>query len=174
MNKFLALLSITLFAAVFSAAAVADDQIVYKWTDSQGTVHYSDKPPAVAAADLQTLDLPPLPPQDPAKIAADQAALAASTRALQQQMLTQAALDQQAAEHAQQRAELQATEAALQQDAAAAAQPAPVYAIYANSPFIPRSFRTNLYGAHRPSDRRSMSVDHPMVSRPSRPPASRP
>jgi len=164
MKKLLVLITILLFAGMFSAAVSAGDQTVYKWTDAQGTVHYSDKPPAQAAPDLQTMDLPAFPPQDPAKIAAAQAALAASTAALQQQMLTQAALDQQAAELARERAELQAAQAAVQQDAEV--QPAPMYAIYANSPFIPRSFHRNLYAPHRHSNHGPMSVDHPMVSRP--------
>ncbi|HEV2111050.1 MAG TPA: hypothetical protein VGT99_06840 [Gammaproteobacteria bacterium] len=43
--------------------------------DAQCAVHYSDKPPAEAAPDLQTMDLPAFPPQDPAKIAAEQAAV---------------------------------------------------------------------------------------------------
>ena len=82
-------------AAAFAVPAAADGPAVYKWTDSGGTVHYSDKPPETAAPDLQTLNLPPLPPQDPAKIAADQAAQVASTTATLQLLQAQLALQQQ-------------------------------------------------------------------------------
>lgn len=174
MNKFLALLSITLFAGVFSAAVLADGPPVYKWTDSQGVVHYSDKPPVQAAPDLQTLDLPAFPAQDPARIAADQAALAASTAALIQRQQAEQALHQRDEELALEKAQLEAAQQALNQDAAAAAQPAPVYAIYANSPFIPRSFHRNLYVHHRLSDRGPLSVDHPMLSRPPMPARNKP
>ena len=169
MKKPFALISIFLLAGLFAASVLADAPSVYKWTDTQGVVHYSDKPPKEAAPDLQTLDLPAFPAQDTAKIAADQAALAASTAALQQQMLTQAALDQQAAQLAQQRVELQATEAALQQDTAgvdADEQPAATYPIYVHSRFVPRAYRRNLYGAHRPMMHKPVSADRPVQDRP--------
>lgn len=169
MNKPLLLLSAFLFAALSSAAVFADDSAVYKWTDAQGVVHYSDKPPKEGAADLQTLDLPPLPPQDPAKIAAEQAALAASTAALMQQQQTQAALQQQQLALALQQAQLQATLAALQQPQADEVQVAPIYAINAGSRFIPRSFRRNLYVPHHFVTHTPVSVDHPVFARPSMP-----
>ncbi|HEV7164677.1 MAG TPA: DUF4124 domain-containing protein [Gammaproteobacteria bacterium] len=169
MNKSLLLLCAFLFAVMSSAAVFADAQPIYKWTDAQGTVHYSDKPPKEAATDLQTMDLPAFPPQDPAKIAADQAALAANTAALIQQRQAEEALQQREQELALERAQLQASRAALQQSYAASAEPAPVYALYANSPSIPRSFRRNLYLPHRPEVHQPMSVDHPMLARPAAP-----
>lgn len=174
MKRLLALTTVLLFASLFSAAVLADDQTVYKWTDAQGTVHYSDKPPAQAMPDLQTMDLPAFPPQDPAKIAADQAALAASTAALIQRQQAEEALHQRDEELALEKAQLEAAREALKQDAAAAAQPAPVYAIYANSPSIPRFYRRNLYIHHRSRTGQSMSVDHPMVSRPPMPAPAKP
>ncbi len=104
MNR-IALLLIPLSIAAFPPLASADAQTVYKWTDAAGVLHYSDKPPK-EAADVQTLDLPDLPPQDPAKIAADQAALAASTAALVQQQQAEEALQQREEEIALERAQL--------------------------------------------------------------------
>ena len=152
--------------AFFSASALADGQTVYKWTDSDGVLHYSDKPPQDSASDLQTLDLPALPPQDPAKIAADQAALATSTAALVQQRQAEEALRQRDEELALERAQLAAEEQALQQQAAAAAEPAPVYAIYANSAFIPRSYHRNLFASHRFQEHRATPALQPLPSRP--------
>lgn len=165
MDKQSVSLWIFLFAAVFSAAAIADGQSVYKWTDAQGVVHYSDKPPK-DAADIQTLDLPAFPAQDPAKIAADQAALAASTAALQQQMLNTAALQQQQLALAQEQAALDAQQPSVDTDAADDVYPAPAYPIYARSRFIPRAYRRNLYAAHRPMVQRPVSVARPVAARP--------
>ena len=169
MNKQSVSLWIILFAAVFSAAAIADDQSVYKWTDAQGVVHYSDKPPKEAAADLQTLDLPAFPAQDPAKIAADQAALAASTAALQQQMLNTAALQQQQLALAQAQAALDTQQPGVDTDAADDVYPAPAYPIYARSRFIPRSYRHNLYISHVSRPSRPIAVVRPAPSRPAIP-----
>ena len=155
---------IALCAVLFSVAAFADGQTVYKWTDEQGVVHYSDKPPAQTAPDLQTLDLPALPPQDPAKIAADQAALAASTAALVQQQQAEEALQQREEEIALERAQLEVSQQALQAQAATP-EPVPVYPIYVNSRFIPRSYRRNLYVPHH-FQGRPVPVMHAMPSRP--------
>ncbi|HEV2111052.1 MAG TPA: DUF4124 domain-containing protein [Gammaproteobacteria bacterium] len=174
MKNLLALSILALLAASFSAVAFADGQSVYKWTDALGVVHYSDKPPTEAAPDLQSMDLPAFPPQDPAKIAAEQAALTASTAALVQQQQAEEALQQRAEELALERAQLQATQEALRLDAEAAAQPAPVYAIYADSPFIPRSFHRNMFEHHHFDDRKPMFTDHPMVQRPPLPVTHRP
>ncbi|HEV2112436.1 MAG TPA: DUF4124 domain-containing protein [Gammaproteobacteria bacterium] len=173
MKDLLALSILVLLAASFSADVFADGQSVYKWTDAQGVVHYSDKPPTEAAPDLQSMDLPAFPPQDPVKIAAEQAALIASTAALVQQQQAEEALQQRAEELALERAQLQATQEALQQDAAAA-QSAPVYAIYANSPFIPRSFHRNMFEHHHFDDRKPVFTDHPMVQRPPLPVTHKP
>src|SRR5579859_6997982 len=82
---------------VLSSAAFGDDPQMYKWTDVDGVVHYSDKPPVEAVTDLQTLDIPSFPAQDPAKIAAEQAELVAQIQAVQQLLQTQAAQQAQAA-----------------------------------------------------------------------------
>lgn len=42
-------LTIALTAVVFSASAEADDRNVYRWTDAEGNVHYSDRPQSDAA-----------------------------------------------------------------------------------------------------------------------------
>lgn len=174
MKNLLAVSMPALAAAMFATVACADAQTVYKWTDDQGVMHYSDKPPQEATLDLQTLDLPAFPPQDPAKLAADQAALAASTAALVQQQQAEHALQQRDEELALERAQLQAAQQALQQDQEASAQPAPVYAIYANSPFIPRSYRRNLYvphhfGAHKPEPKPLPVMQRPPLSVVSKP-----
>src|SRR5579871_3055117 len=103
MKKSLVLLTLALCAA-FSLAAFAD-QPIYKWTDSAGTVHYSDKPPKEAPADLQTMDLPAFPAQDSDKLAATQAEQTANTTALLKEQQAEAALQQQQAALAQQQAE---------------------------------------------------------------------
>lgn len=166
MNR-IALLLIPLMLAALPPLASADAQTVYKWTDADGVLHYSDKPPKDGVADLQTMDLPTLPPQDPAKIAADQAALAASTAALVQQQQAEDALQQREEELALERAQLAAEEQALQQNAAPA-ESVPVYPIYANSDFIPRSYRRNLYAPHHFQEHRALPVMRPA------PTASRP
>jgi len=165
MKNLLALSILALLAASFSVPASADGQTVYKWTDAQGVVHYSDKPPTETAPDLQTMDLPAFPPQDPAKIAAEQAALTASTAILVQQQQAEEALQQREEALALERAQLQATQEALQEEADAAAQPAPVYAIYANSPFVPRAYRRNLYGHHHHEAGRAIPVTRPPAGR---------
>lgn len=165
MNKSLLLLCAFLFAVMSSAAVFADDQPIYKWTDAQGTVHYSDKPPKETSADLQTLDLPPFPPQDPAKIAAAEAAQAASTMAVLQQLQAQTVLQQQQAALAQQQAQIQASLDAMQQSTEAEPEPAPIYAINAGSRFIPRSYRRNLYVPHPSESHRSIPMLRPAPSR---------
>ena len=129
-----------LLALGLSAAAMADDPQLYKWTDTQGTVHYSDQPPAQPAPDLTTSDIPTFPAVDPVKLAQEQAALLAQVAALQQ--LTQAQMAQQAQALALAREQVEL--------AAAQDQPAPAEPIYISSAFVPRIYRTNLYTSHRP------------------------
>lgn len=62
--------------ALLSAAAVAGDTQIYKWTDSQGVVHYSDKAPASPQISLQVMTLPELPAANPKVEAANQAWIA--------------------------------------------------------------------------------------------------
>lgn len=52
-----------LFVLVLLGAgvALAADPKVYKWTDEDGTVHFSAEPPAAGAEEV-TLDKPPTPP----------------------------------------------------------------------------------------------------------------
>jgi len=121
------------FSALLSAGAWADHLKVYKWTDAQGLLHYSDKPPLEAAADMQTLQFD-LPPVDTEKLAASEAEMARLSAALRQQQAEED-LEQQRRELAQQQAELAATLATLQQTAAAA-QPQQVFYAVAPSPFI--------------------------------------
>lgn len=177
MNKLLTFLLLVALAA-FATAVAAADQPIYKWTDANGTLHYSDKAPAIAAANLQTLDLPPLPPQDPAKIAADQAAQVASTAATLKLLQAQLALQQQ-------QLALQLQQAQL--DAALNPPPAPqtettdvvpvVYPIYARSAYIPHAYRRNLYRNHRSSVDRGTPFMRPgatLHTGPARPVVGRP
>src|ERR1700756_4638301 len=133
-----------LLALGVSAIAVADDPQLYRWTDAQGTVHYSDQPPAQPAPDLTASDIPSFPPADPVKLAQRQADLLAQVAALQQLTQAQLAQQAQATALAQQRAEF----AALQAEQAAQAQAvetAPAEPIYVSSAFVPRVYRANLY-----------------------------
>jgi hypothetical protein len=130
MQRSLTLLTVFCFAAMLPSAAYTGVPKIYKWTDSQGVLHYSDKPPTDATPGVQLLDLPELPPVDPEKIAETQAWIA-SVNAMQQHQKTEAELDQHQRELAQQQAQLDATLAALQQYTAATAQSEPVYLAYA-------------------------------------------
>lgn len=137
-----------LVLVALAPAAFADGTQLYKWTDAQGVIHYSDKPPAQTAPDLQTMDMPSFPTQDPAQLAAHQAELVAQAQAAQK--LLQAQLDEQAqaAALAAQKAELQAQLAAAQQQQQSESQPA-AEPIYVSSAFVPRAYRANLYLQHR-------------------------
>lgn len=147
MNR-LPALSLTLCALLLPALAIAANPQMYKWTDAQGVVHYSDQPPKQDVVDVQTLDIPMFPPVDPVQLAEEQAALTAQLVALRELLQTQSAQQQQAAALAEKQAQLQAALDALQQMAAAEhAEPAPL--IYTASPFVPRVFRRNLYVPRR-------------------------
>ncbi|HEY3644583.1 MAG TPA: DUF4124 domain-containing protein [Gammaproteobacteria bacterium] len=136
-----------LFALGVSALAMADDPQLFRWTDAQGTVHYSDQPPAKAVPDLTAAAMPSFPPVDAAKLAQRQAALLAEADALQQLAEAQTAQQAQAAALAREQAELQA-EAQAQQAAQDAPTPEP---IYISSDFVPKVYRRNLY---RPASHR--------------------
>lgn len=90
-------LSVTIFlvcsAALFSAAATGDGAQIYKWTDSQGVVHYSDKAPANPQSSLQVMALPELPPVDPKAETADQAWIADVNQWYQNVLKDQAQLE---------------------------------------------------------------------------------
>ena len=145
-----------------SPAAFADNPQLFKWTDAQGVIHYSDQPPAQPAPDLKTSDMPVFPAVDQAKLDKEQAALLAEAAALQQLTLTQA--------KAQADAQLAAAELAAQVPLAAPAtdgpsSPAPIYVA---SAFVPRSYRANLYLPRRTSghavSRMHPSFGHPAIS----------
>lgn len=55
---------IVLAASLFSAAVVADGQQIYKWVDSQGVVHYSDKAPVKPEQPVTRMTLAELPAVD--------------------------------------------------------------------------------------------------------------
>lgn len=59
-------------AVLFSVAAVAGTQ-VYKWTDSQDVVHYSDKAPAHVNRSVKIIELPTLPPVNPQAVKQERA-----------------------------------------------------------------------------------------------------
>ena len=67
---------IVLAATLYSMAAFADGQQIYKWTDSQGVVHYSDKAPVKPVHSVQQITLPALPAPDPQSEAQNQAWIA--------------------------------------------------------------------------------------------------
>jgi hypothetical protein len=136
MKRSSALSLIFFFSTLLSAGAWADHLKVYKWTDAQGLLHYSDKPPLEATADMQTLQFD-LPPVDTEKLAASEAAMA-RLAAEQRQQQAEEDLEQQRRQLAEQQAELAATLATLQQSAAATAQPQQVFYAAAPSRFIPR------------------------------------
>ena len=141
-------------ALLLPALAIAGNPQMYKWTDDQGVVHYSDQPPKQTVADMQTLDIPQFPPVDPVQLAKEQAALTAQLVALRELLQTQSAQQQQAAALAEKEAQLQAALAALQQDASDDQRERPAL-IYTTSAFIPNAFRSNLFAFHRspPSSR---------------------
>ena len=156
-NVFLLLGLLTLAPAAF-----ADAPQVYKWTDATGVIHYSDKPPVQAAADLQSMDMPSFPAPDPAEIAAHQAQLDAEARTAQQLLQAQLAEQAQSRALALQQAQLEAAAAAQQQaDSGPAVQP-----IYVDSVFVPRAYRANLYVHHRPASSSSQPVtpSHPAIT----------
>lgn len=157
-------LRLLVLAALSPSLALADSPQVYKWTDTAGVIHYSDKLPIQAAADVQTLDLPALPRQDPAELAARQAALLAQIEALRK---AEAQSDQQEkiARLERKQAELEAELAAARQ-ARSQSEAEPL--IYATA-FAPASYRRNLYVYHRQRDHDGDRDDHPGP----RPPAKR-
>ncbi len=57
-------------AALFTSVAVAADPKVYKWTDENGTVHFSAEPPAAGAEEVPLDKAPAPPPAAPVDAAA--------------------------------------------------------------------------------------------------------
>ncbi len=55
---------IVLAAILLSAAVYADGQQIYKWVDSQGVVHYSDKAPVKTQQPVTIMELAELPVVD--------------------------------------------------------------------------------------------------------------
>lgn len=131
-----------LLLLLLTPAAFADGTQYYKWTDAQGVIHYSDKAPVQPAADLQTMDMPAFPAQDPAALAAHQAELVAEAAAAQKLLQAQLAEQAQANALAVQQAQLAADQ--QQPDSGPTAEP-----IYVDSAFVPRVYRANLYVPHR-------------------------
>jgi Domain of unknown function (DUF4124) len=121
MNKLLMLLCVLVLAGL-SAGVSADSMQIYKWTDPQGVVHYSDKPPAVSAPERYLLNLPKLPPVDPKKIAATDAWIASINEMVRRQQAQD--------ELAQQQRELAQQAAASQPIDTVSYQPAPIYIGY--------------------------------------------
>jgi hypothetical protein len=164
--------SLLVSSALFSAAmfltpaVMADTPQLYKWTDAQGVVHYSDQPPKQPAADLQTSDLPAFPAVDQGKVDEEQAALLAQALALQQLAQAQALALAAARAAAGGSAEVQPA-AVLSDDSYS---PAP---IYMDSAFVPRAYRANLYVSHRVPHVSPLPV-RPHPSRPAIPLLQRP
>jgi Domain of unknown function (DUF4124) len=148
MNRLLAS-PLAVCVLILPALSIAANPQMYKWTDDQGVVHYSDQPPKQDVADVQTLDIPQFPPVDLAQLAQEQAALTAQLVALRQLLQTQEMQQQQASALAEKEAQLQAALAALQQ-ADSDDQYAHAPLIYTTSAFIPHAFRRNLFAFHRP------------------------
>ncbi len=93
MNKLSVTLLIVCFTTVFSAAVFADSQQIYKWVDSQGVVHYSDKAPNQAQQHVTLMSLPALPQPDPQALAQDQAWIASINTWYQNVLKDQAQLE---------------------------------------------------------------------------------
>ena len=154
MNKPLTLSSALCLALLLSFSALADGAKVYKWTDGGGVVHYSDKPPADTAPDLQTMDFD-LPPVDEQALAAAEARMASLQLTLQKQQAEED-LARQQRELAAKQAELDAALAALQQ--AAAAPPQPVIVAAAPFRFVPRHHEPDRDDFKRPQPKQVKSV----------------
>ncbi|HEX4300007.1 MAG TPA: DUF4124 domain-containing protein [Gammaproteobacteria bacterium] len=151
--------SLALVAALLSPVALADNPQLYKWTDAQGVIHYSDQPPQQPVADLATADIPAFPPVDQVEVDKQQAALLAQAVALQQLANAQAAAQAEARAAAMQLAALQAPPVAPAADDSYS--PAP---IYVNSAFVSRAYRANLYLPRRPAGH-AISMDRPLPHR---------
>ncbi|HEY1774221.1 MAG TPA: DUF4124 domain-containing protein [Gammaproteobacteria bacterium] len=152
--------SVMCAAALLSRASLADNSQLYRWTDAQGVVHYSDQPPQQPVADLKTSDLPEFPAVDQAKLDKEQAALFAEAAALQQLAQTQA----------QAQADARLAAAALAADQVPAIVPATDDSytpepIYVSSAFVPRAYRANLYLPRRTSSQ-AVSRTRPSSGRP--------
>jgi hypothetical protein len=156
-----------LAAASFSSLVHADDTQLYRWTDTQGVIHYSDQPPTQAVADLATTSIPVFPAIDQAKVDKEQAALLAQAAALQQLAAAQAAADAQARIAAAQQVAAQPQPAVSTEDVDTVAP------IYVSSAFVPRIYRANLYLPRRPAGH-VVSMRHAVPHRPAIPLSSRP
>jgi hypothetical protein len=133
---------------LLAPAVLADNPQLYKWTDAQGVMHYSDQPPKQPATDLNTSDMPVFPVVDQAKIDKEQAALLAQVVAMQRLAQVQAASQAESEAAAEQMAELQSQSFSAADDGSYSPEP-----IYVNSAFVPRAYRANLYLLHQPSSR---------------------
>ena len=109
MNRKPLVLSLSTAILLALPTTVPAQQQVYKWTDASGRVHYGERKPENAER-VQTLDIPPLSPVDPA-IADDSAAEIARINALSEQM----ASEREAAEKARQEQALRNLELKNQQ-----------------------------------------------------------
>lgn len=76
MSKLSVTVMLFLAASLCSAAAFADGQQIYKWVDSQGVVHYSDKAPAKTQQPVTRMTLAALPAADAETEAQNQAWIA--------------------------------------------------------------------------------------------------
>ena len=61
---------------LLTTAAFAGSPQIYKWVDSKGVVHYSDKAPATPQQDVKLISLAPLPAVDAQTVAQNQAWIA--------------------------------------------------------------------------------------------------
>ncbi|MGH8279436.1 MAG: DUF4124 domain-containing protein [Gammaproteobacteria bacterium] len=66
---------------------------VYKWTDAQGVVHYSDKAPKHATSPVKVMQLPALPPVSPEAVKQEQASIASIQQWYQQVLNQQSQLE---------------------------------------------------------------------------------
>ncbi|MGH8307688.1 MAG: DUF4124 domain-containing protein [Gammaproteobacteria bacterium] len=93
MNKQSVTLLIVCLTTLFSGVAMADGTQIYKWTDSQGVVHYSDKAPNKPEQNVTIMSLPALPQPDPQALAQDQAWIASINTWYQSVLKDQAQLE---------------------------------------------------------------------------------
>ena len=164
MARIRTLLLVFSFTALFSGTVAAGGLHVYKWVDSTGVLHYSDKAPAAVGDKVTLMELPALPPPNPQEEARTQAWIA-SINQLYQRTLEQEAQQQHAQELAWENAQMQNASSAPQFSQAT------TYAVPVYWPFGLHGLRHRHHEPDRDDFMHPFHGDHdtPPVFRPSPP-----
>ncbi len=162
-----------LLLAVASHIAFADPQPLYRWTDSEGSVHFTDQPPPGHAKAAEALVVPSYtapalaPADDPYSILNQSKRMEAARKDLERERRERRERDR---EYALRQRELEAREQALR---APPTDSAPVYAyprpVHPRPPGRPGAG----WPDHRPTPPTLWPPEHPAY-RPPRPPLLRP